>query len=242
MSNHVKDLRARVLDAIMERHDHEDIVPTLRELKAFDNDELLCAMSDALESRLADHAPRGFSEEDCRKVREVWEVAQQAGPTNTSAVVEAAEFIELEAARLRESHTATRDGRVEWDDRDAWSEHDAILSIAKNLRGEYARYNPDDVAVDLFAQAMKRKFAQKREEGRSGWDHPSTTGAALSSMLRDHVAKGDPVDVANFAMMLHQRGERIAPYEVKPGELAAAHVVPNDRCVILWRGRYIHLS
>jgi len=29
-------------------------------------------------------------------------------------------------------------------------------------------------------------------------------------MLRDHVEKGDPVDVANFAMMLSQRGEGIA--------------------------------
>lgn len=29
----------------------------------------------------------------------------------------------------------------------------------------------------------------------------------LQKMLVEHVGKGDPVDVANFAMMIHQRGE-----------------------------------
>ena len=30
-------------------------------------------------------------------------------------------------------------------------------------------------------------------------------------MLREHVEKGDPRDVANFCMFLHQRGEGISP-------------------------------
>jgi hypothetical protein len=34
-------------------------------------------------------------------------------------------------------------------------------------------------------------------------------------MLRAHVEKGDPVDVANFCMFLHQRGEAI-PAAPKP--------------------------
>ncbi len=68
----------------------------------------------------------------------------------------------------------------------------------------------DDLAVDRFAAAMKAKLAKKRAEGRGGWDDPeSCTTAFLSSLLRDHVAKGDPVDVGNFAMMLHQRGSKI---------------------------------
>lgn len=72
--------------------------------------------------------------------------------------------------------------------------------------------HPDDLAVDRFAAAMKTKLAQKRAEGRAGWDRPEECSASrLSDMLRDHVAKGDPVDVGNFAMMLHQRGERIMP-------------------------------
>lgn len=70
----------------------------------------------------------------------------------------------------------------------------------------------DDLAVDRFAAAMKAKLAQKRAEGRGGWDDKDAcSGEWLSRLLRGHVEKGDPVDVANFAMMLHQRGERIAP-------------------------------
>lgn len=69
----------------------------------------------------------------------------------------------------------------------------------------------DDLAVDRFAAAMKEKLGQKRDEGRFGWDDPALcTNEYLSELLRKHVEKGDPVDVGNFAMMLHQRGERIA--------------------------------
>jgi len=74
------------------------------------------------------------------------------------------------------------------------------------------RPHSDDLAVDRFAAAMKTKLAQKRAEGRGGWDDKDAcSGEWLSRLLRGHVEKGDPVDVANFAMMLHQRGERIAP-------------------------------
>ena len=67
--------------------------------------------------------------------------------------------------------------------------------------------HPDDEAVDRFAAAMKAKLAKKRDDGRGGWDNPDECSIAfLSELLRDHVAKGDPVDVANFAMMIHQRG------------------------------------
>jgi hypothetical protein len=69
--------------------------------------------------------------------------------------------------------------------------------------------HPDDLAVDRFATAMKAKLAKKREEGRGGWDGPTCNDEILSIMLRKHVRKGDPVDVANLAMMLHQRGEGI---------------------------------
>ncbi|MCZ7451059.1 hypothetical protein O8B93_26170 [Agrobacterium rhizogenes] len=68
----------------------------------------------------------------------------------------------------------------------------------------------DDIAVDQFAEAMKAKMTRKRAEGRSGWaDKTLCTQADLSAMLESHVRKGHPVDVANFAMMLHARGENI---------------------------------
>lgn len=72
--------------------------------------------------------------------------------------------------------------------------------------------HPDDVAVDRFAAAMKAKLAKKRDEGRGGWEVPNKAiQMVLSLMLREDVEKGDPVDVANLAMMLHQRGEPIHP-------------------------------
>lgn len=69
----------------------------------------------------------------------------------------------------------------------------------------------DDAAVDRFAAAMKAKLAKKRSEGRSGWDDKDDCSQIfLSQRLREHVEKGDPLDVGNLAMMLHQREERIA--------------------------------
>lgn len=70
--------------------------------------------------------------------------------------------------------------------------------------------HPDDIAVDRFAGAMKTKLAKKRAEGRGGWDRKDECSPEfLSQLLREHIGKGDPVDVGNLAMMLHQRGERI---------------------------------
>lgn len=71
--------------------------------------------------------------------------------------------------------------------------------------------HPDDHAVNRFAAVMKGKLAAKRLQGRGGWQEPEVPNGYLSRMLREHVDKGDPVDVANLAMMIHQRGERIAP-------------------------------
>lgn len=68
----------------------------------------------------------------------------------------------------------------------------------------------DDFAVDRFAAAMKAKLAKKRAEGFSGWNDECRV-EFLSRKLREHVEKGDPIDVANFCMMLHQRGSAITP-------------------------------
>lgn len=70
--------------------------------------------------------------------------------------------------------------------------------------------HPDDVAVDEFAAAMKLTLARSRAKGRGGWDNEEPgMQRRLSDMLRAHVEKGDPVDVANFCMFLHMRGEPI---------------------------------
>ncbi len=59
----------------------------------------------------------------------------------------------------------------------------------------------DDVAVNSFAQAMADKMSRSRAKGREGWQTCSVD--VLWTMLREHVEKGDPVDVACLAMMIH---------------------------------------
>lgn len=91
----------------------------------------------------------------------------------------------------------------------AWDAWNAALASAP-VAG--VAQHPDDAAVDRFAAAMKAKLAEKRADGRGGWEDKEQCGASfLSELLRGHVEKGDPLDVGNFAMMLHQRGERIEP-------------------------------
>jgi hypothetical protein len=67
----------------------------------------------------------------------------------------------------------------------------------------------DDAAVDRFAAAMKAKLAKSRAKGRGGWDDPNVCSVEfLAQLLVEHLGKGNAgtfEDVANFAMMLHQR-------------------------------------
>jgi hypothetical protein len=69
-----------------------------------------------------------------------------------------------------------------------------------------SRPHSDDLAVDRFAAAMKAKLAKKRADGRSGWDDPAQCPVPhLAQLLIGHLAKGDPVDIGNLAMMLFNR-------------------------------------
>ena len=72
-----------------------------------------------------------------------------------------------------------------------------------------AAQHADDVAVDALAALLKAKLAKQRAKGYSGWD-TDCTQQRLSNLLRAHVEKGDPVDVANFCAFLSARGEGIA--------------------------------
>ena len=69
----------------------------------------------------------------------------------------------------------------------------------------------DDAAVDSLAAQMKAKLAKQRAKGYGGWNTEECTRQRLSDMLRGHVGKGDPVDVANFCAFLSARGEGISP-------------------------------
>ena len=106
--------------------------------------------------------------------------------------------------------------------------------------------HPDDAAVDALAATMKAKLAKQRAKGYGGWDTPEFTQQRLSDMLREHVDKGDPVDVANFCAFLAARGEGIAQaachdelqccLESKLTPKPSAVVGPSER----WREREWH--
>lgn len=57
-----------------------------------------------------------------------------------------------------------------------------------------------DAAVDDFAEQMKCKLAKKFLEGKSGWDDPEWSMEDKLRQLREHIDRGDMIDVANFAM------------------------------------------
>lgn len=65
----------------------------------------------------------------------------------------------------------------------------------------------DDQAVDAFAVKLKRRLAEGRAKGRRGWFDPELcTVGGLARLLLSHACKGDPLDVAAFAMMLDAHG------------------------------------
>lgn len=87
------------------------------------------------------------------------------------------------------------------------AEADLLRAANANMR---TPSHPDDLAVDRFAAAMKAKMAKQRTKGYGGWDDPECPAERLQRMLAEHLAKGDPIDVGNFAMMLWARGESTA--------------------------------
>lgn len=68
----------------------------------------------------------------------------------------------------------------------------------------------DEFAIVTFTEAMRNKLNKKRSQGRGNWwNNDYCSQQTLSTMLREHVDKGDPIDVALFAMMLYNRKETI---------------------------------
>lgn len=70
----------------------------------------------------------------------------------------------------------------------------------------YHEKDQDQRAIANFAAAMGEKMERKAMQGRGGWKDPEQCSVNyLADLLIDHVYKGDPVDIGNLAMMLHQR-------------------------------------
>ena len=81
--------------------------------------------------------------------------------------------------------------------------------MSRRLYKDIADFDNDQtvdlVGVARFASAMKRKLAKKRQEGYAGWNDGRCSIARLRGLLTSHLKKRDPVDIANFCMMIWNR-------------------------------------
>lgn len=77
----------------------------------------------------------------------------------------------------------------------------------------------DNKAVDRFARAMRIKLAQKRDFGYCGWE--TCDPNVIAEKMAENLIKGDMVDVANLAMMLHFRNK---------GDLVRTYVMEAIEC------------
>lgn len=67
-----------------------------------------------------------------------------------------------------------------------------------------------DKELDMFlvqeaSVAMRAKLDKKRDEGYHDWATDVVNNDELLEMLKEHVEKGDMVDVMNLAAMMHAR-------------------------------------
>jgi hypothetical protein len=64
----------------------------------------------------------------------------------------------------------------------------------------------DERLCQYAKMAMEEKLEEKRLEGRGGWWNSDECSIdSLRQMLREHIEKGDMVDVMNFAAMIYAR-------------------------------------
>ncbi len=78
-------------------------------------------------------------------------------------------------------------------------------SVGECEHNDFAWMKALNTCVDAFALEMKKKLRQKFLEGRHGWDSPDWPKDDIRRRMYEHIDKGDPVDVANFAMFLWNR-------------------------------------
>lgn len=114
----------------------------------------------------------------------------------------------------------------------------------KDKTNKHQNQHPDDMAVDRFAAAMKIKLAAAREKGRSGWDDPAACQVDhLAELLVSHVGKGNHgnfEDIANLAMMLHQRGAD--PSVLSDGIQQSGKSNWPDKCPITRRDFFMEID
>ena len=83
-------------------------------------------------------------------------------------------------------------------------------STSAAITNIYSAIEADETGVERFAEAMLKKLAKKRNQGKRGWNTTRASGwgcsvRELEEMLREHLVKGDVIDLANCCMMIWNR-------------------------------------
>lgn len=78
-------------------------------------------------------------------------------------------------------------------------------------RADARREAQDNDLIDRFAAALKDKLAVARARGKDGWAQTDWRRSCQQQLI-DHLAKGDPRDVANYcAFLWHHGWPTVAP-------------------------------
>lgn len=98
------------------------------------------------------------------------------------------------------TYTATAHGGMKPDPKGPW-----VLKL--EVMGQSRTTHNDDIAVAQFSSKMHYRMEQARKAGARGWNDPSSCSPmTLAGLLIKNAYEGDFVSVANYAMMLDQRG------------------------------------
>lgn len=122
-----------------------------------------------------------------------------------TVILDATQLAEALGTHPETIRRATRDGSIPYHKIGSTIRY----TLADVLKATAVDRHPDDEAVDKFAAAMHARMAEKRAEGKDGWDDPALCTDELLEGLLDRALLADKwVDVANYAMMLWARGAK----------------------------------
>ena len=83
---------------------------------------------------------------------------------------------------------------------------ESLRNLARRADRDVTEQSADERLVGYAAMAMKKKLEIARAKGRGGWwDSEICSIDQLRGLLREHLEKGDMVDVMNFAAMIYAR-------------------------------------
>jgi hypothetical protein len=84
--------------------------------------------------------------------------------------------------------------------------------VSEKSINEYSDERADIEGCKRFQEAMLKKLSIKRAEGKYGWNNPDVCSTQdLAVWLEEHFKKGDPVDIANYCMMIWNRVNPLPP-------------------------------